>query len=81
VRCKSGNEHFCDNMVGTYGGIEKDGKTPTYGGYSTRVTVDEHYVLVSDIEMIPIAKVNEAYERILRSDVRYRFVIDMTSLR
>jgi uncharacterized zinc-type alcohol dehydrogenase-like protein len=35
----------------------------------------------SDIEMIPIDKVNEAYERILKSDVRYRFVIDMASMR
>ncbi|RAP35688.1 hydroxyacid dehydrogenase [Legionella quinlivanii] len=34
----------------------------------------------SDIELIPIDYVNEAYERILRSDVRYRFVIDMQSL-
>jgi uncharacterized zinc-type alcohol dehydrogenase-like protein len=34
----------------------------------------------SDIEMISITKVNEAYERILKSDVRYRFVIDMASL-
>ncbi|MBI4860248.1 MAG: NAD(P)-dependent alcohol dehydrogenase [Candidatus Riflebacteria bacterium] len=35
----------------------------------------------SDIERIPIQKVNEAYERMLRSDVKYRFVIDMASLR
>jgi uncharacterized zinc-type alcohol dehydrogenase-like protein len=33
-----------------------------------------------DIEMLPIQKVNEAYERVLKSDVRYRFVIDMASL-
>ena len=36
--------------------------------------------IVSDIEIIPIQKVDEAYERILKSDVRYRFVIDMKSL-
>jgi uncharacterized zinc-type alcohol dehydrogenase-like protein len=35
----------------------------------------------SDIEIIPIQKVNEAYERVLKSDVRYRFVIDMASLK
>ncbi|HTZ75731.1 MAG TPA: NAD(P)-dependent alcohol dehydrogenase [Candidatus Aquilonibacter sp.] len=35
----------------------------------------------AEIEMIPIQKVNEAYERILKSDVRYRFVIDMASLK
>ena len=36
--------------------------------------------LASDIELIPIQQINEAYERMLRSDVRYRFVIDMHSL-
>ena len=35
----------------------------------------------SDVEVIPIQQVNEAYERVLRGDVRYRFVIDMASLR
>ena len=37
--------------------------------------------IVSDIEMTPIQKVNEAYERVLKSDVRYRFVIDLASLK
>ena len=37
--------------------------------------------IVSDIEIIPIQKINEAYERMLKSDVKYRFVIDMASLR
>jgi len=37
--------------------------------------------LVSDIEIIPIQKINEAYERMLKSDVKYRFVIDMASLK
>jgi uncharacterized zinc-type alcohol dehydrogenase-like protein len=36
--------------------------------------------IASDVEVIPIQKVNEAYERLLRQDVRYRFVIDMASL-
>jgi uncharacterized zinc-type alcohol dehydrogenase-like protein len=36
--------------------------------------------ITCDIELIPIQKVNEAYERILNSDVRYRFVIDLNSL-
>ena len=40
----------------------------------------EHGV-VSDVEVIPIQKVNEAYERVIKSDVRYRFVIDMASLK
>lgn len=37
--------------------------------------------IVSDIELIPIQKINEAYERMLKSDVKYRFVIDMASLK
>jgi uncharacterized zinc-type alcohol dehydrogenase-like protein len=36
--------------------------------------------IVSDIELIPIQKINEAYERMLKGDVKYRFVIDMASL-
>ena len=39
----------------------------------------KHHIL-SDIELIPIQKVNEAYERVIKSDVKYRFVIDMASL-
>ena len=40
----------------------------------------EHNI-VSEVEVIKIQDVNEAYERMLKSDVRYRFVIDMTSLK
>lgn len=40
----------------------------------------KHGVL-SDVEIIPIQKVNEAYERVVNSDVRYRFVIDLASLK
>jgi alcohol dehydrogenase (NADP+) len=36
--------------------------------------------IASDIELIPIQKINEAYDRVMKSDVRYRFVIDMASL-
>ncbi len=36
--------------------------------------------IVCDIEKIPAQKINEAYERMLKSDVKYRFVIDMASL-
>jgi alcohol dehydrogenase (NADP+) len=36
--------------------------------------------ITADIELIPIQKINEAYERMLTSDVKYRFVIDMASL-
>jgi uncharacterized zinc-type alcohol dehydrogenase-like protein len=37
--------------------------------------------IACDIELIPIQKINEAYERLLKNDVKYRFVIDMSSLR
>src|SRR5512143_2035936 len=37
--------------------------------------------ITSDVEVIPIQKVDEAYERLLRSDVKYRFSIDLASLR
>ena len=37
--------------------------------------------IVSDIEMIPMQKINEAWDRLLKQDVRYRFVIDMASLK
>ena len=37
--------------------------------------------ITADVETIPIQKVNEAYERLLRSDVKYRFSIDMASLK
>jgi len=37
--------------------------------------------IVSDVEVIPAAQVNQAYERLLKNDVRYRFVIDGASLR
>ncbi len=40
----------------------------------------EHNI-VSDVEMITMDKINEAYERILKADVKYRFVIDVASLK
>jgi uncharacterized zinc-type alcohol dehydrogenase-like protein len=40
----------------------------------------EHQV-GAEIELIPAAKINEAYERVLASDVRYRFVIDTSTLK
>jgi uncharacterized zinc-type alcohol dehydrogenase-like protein len=44
--CKDGLEQFCENgFVGTYNSIEKDGKTPTYGGYSNNIVVDESFTL------------------------------------
>jgi uncharacterized zinc-type alcohol dehydrogenase-like protein len=46
--CRAGEEQYCEGPVGmslTYNGFEQDGKMPTYGGYSTRITVDENYIL------------------------------------
>ena len=40
----------------------------------------EHNI-VSDVEMIDMQNINEAYERMLKSDVKYRFVIDLKSLK
>jgi alcohol dehydrogenase (NADP+) len=44
--CKQGMEQYCRNgAVGTYNSYEKDGKTPTYGGYSSEIVVHEDFVL------------------------------------
>ena len=39
----------------------------------------EHNIM-SDVEIIPMADINEAYDRMMKSDVKYRFVIDMATL-
>lgn len=44
--CKSNEEQFCEgHTVFTYNSTELDGKTPTYGGYSSHITVKDKYVL------------------------------------
>jgi alcohol dehydrogenase (NADP+) len=44
--CREGFEQYCENhLVSTYNGTEKDEKTPTYGGYSSQIVVDEAYTL------------------------------------
>jgi len=44
--CMSGDENYCENgFTMTYGSIDSDGKTPTFGGYSTQIVIDEHFVL------------------------------------
>ncbi|MGO3128218.1 MAG: NAD(P)-dependent alcohol dehydrogenase [Luteimonas sp.] len=46
AQCEAGEEQFCEQgMTGTYNAMERDGSAPTYGGYSTRITVDQGYVL------------------------------------
>ena len=55
--CRAGEEQYCEEgMTLTFSGYERDGKTPTYGGYSTRITVDENYVLRIP-EGIPLERV------------------------
>jgi uncharacterized zinc-type alcohol dehydrogenase-like protein len=43
--CDAGEEQFCAGMIGTYNGLEKDGVTPTYGGYATRLTVSQDFLV------------------------------------
>ncbi|HEV7374556.1 MAG TPA: NAD(P)-dependent alcohol dehydrogenase [Pyrinomonadaceae bacterium] len=44
--CKAGLEQYCQgHLVVTYNGTEDDEKTPTYGGYSSQIVVDENYTL------------------------------------
>jgi alcohol dehydrogenase (NADP+) len=45
--CKSGHENYCEvgGPIMTYASLEPDGVTPTYGGYSRDIVVDEHFVL------------------------------------
>ena len=57
--------------------------SPIGGTKETQEMLDfcgEHNI-TADVEVIPIQKVNEAYERLLKSDVKYRFSIDMASLK
>jgi alcohol dehydrogenase (NADP+) len=55
--CKEGEEQFCEKRLSvTYNGYEQDGTTPTFGGYSNQIVVDEKYVLkISD--KLPLANV------------------------
>jgi uncharacterized zinc-type alcohol dehydrogenase-like protein len=44
--CRAGLEQYCENhLVQTYNGLEADGATPTYGGYSNHIVIDEKYAL------------------------------------
>lgn len=55
--CRDGLEQYCENgNTGTYNSLERDRKTPTYGGYSSHIVTDEAFVLkVSD--KLPLANV------------------------
>jgi uncharacterized zinc-type alcohol dehydrogenase-like protein len=63
-----GNRRFAGSLIG---GIRETQEMLDLCGRSK---------IVSDVEVIPIQQVNEAYERVLRGDVRYRFVIDVATL-
>ncbi len=65
----TGNRNFSGSMIG---GIPETQAMLDFCG---------QHNLTADVEVIPIQKVNEAYERLLRSDVKYRFSIDMASLK
>ena len=55
--CKAGLEQYCDDhLVLTYNGTEKDRKTPTYGGYSSHIVVDEQYTFTIPPQL-PLANV------------------------
>lgn len=50
--CKDGLEQYCEgHLVVTYNGTETDEKTPTYGGYSSQIVVDENYTLKISSEL------------------------------
>lgn len=53
--CSAGLEQFCDLRTQTYGSLDSDGKTPTYGGYSSRITVDENFALKVPKKLSPAA--------------------------
>ncbi|HZC67272.1 MAG TPA: NAD(P)-dependent alcohol dehydrogenase [Nitrospirales bacterium] len=55
--CKEGLEQYCSTHVTwTYNATEQDGKTPTYGGYSSQIVVDENYTLKISSKL-PVASV------------------------
>jgi len=64
-------------------------EAPSVGGLRNRRVRETQEMLdfcaehgiIADVELIPIQQINEAYKRLLKSDVKYRFVIDMASLR
>jgi uncharacterized zinc-type alcohol dehydrogenase-like protein len=43
--CENGDENYCPTWSTTYNGYEQDGVTPTFGGYSDHIVVNENYVL------------------------------------
>ena len=64
----NGNKRFAGSMIG---GIRETQEMLDYCAARE---------IAADVEIIPIQKINDAYERMIRGDVHYRFVIDIASL-
>lgn len=64
------------------GGRKKMGGSLIGGIKETQEMLDycAEHAIMSDVEVIPIQEINNAYERVMKSDVKYRFVIDMSTL-
>ena len=64
------------------GGRKKIGGSMIGGIKETQEMLDycAKHSIMSDVEVIPIQEINNAYERVMKADVKYRFVIDMATL-
>jgi alcohol dehydrogenase (NADP+) len=71
------------NVFGLIFGRRSFSGSPIGGLPETQEMLDfcGQHNIAADVEVIPIQKINEAYERMVRSDVKYRFSIDMASLK
>jgi len=71
------------NVFGLIMGRRSFSGSPIGGLPETQEMLDfcGQHNITADVEVIPIQKVNEAYDRLLKSDVKYRFSIDMASLK
>ena len=68
--------------TGTFTALNLEQGSPGQAARERSTSVDEANARDTEMrQIVPIQRTNEAYERVLRSDVRYRFVIDIASLR
>lgn len=83
-QCRKGEEQMCRaRNTQTYNGLDCITREVTYGGIAqTQEMLDfcARKNILPDCEMIALQDINQAFERMERADVRYRFVIDMASL-
>lgn len=70
------------NGFSLIGGRKKIGGSTIGGIKETQEMLDycATHSIMSDVEVIPIQEINNAYERVMKADVKYRFVIDMATL-